>query len=549
MKKTCFIIVCIMMGVFTAFGQAAVSAGTDSEIVTEQAATTDRDQADGAVVPAQATGAEALSSQGNTAVTPENDVPVSVSADNGDAHELLPAALPAESDPAEPAAYTDTGVTEPKSSSAPQGNAKNESTGTETVIVTGSDNKAQEQEDIVQSAEMNEPTQRTKRRPISMHSGLLFDVIGANNAFDFFDFFKPELVIDFNKLSQKTIKSGFHASALFNFDWFFQFTVLEEHTVKLSTTVNVDGWANLSKSLLDFIAKGNAAHAGGKEIKGALNAKLNAFIDTGVMYQLKKPNYGFSARLAYFVPLAYMENPQATFTLSPKKTGGDVTGLGIEAEGTANIYGYLPARAAGRGLSVTELLKNGGLDLSLAGSYSPTKWVTVTGGVDYLPLMVVEMKTGVKWHGKFSGSVDNLLNAIGDKNKNSFIKSMDMDPLSDDLPQKKIMRPLKISVGADFRPLQNDYLILSPSLAFPVLNEKPYYVDGGLKIESRFAKVLGVYLDTGCIERMWRHELCFFIDSRWFTLNLAASVASHDFRRTFTTLSGVGVKLGVGIGF
>ena len=152
MKKTCFIIVCIMMGVFTAFGQAAVSAGTDSEIVTEQAATTDRDQADGAVVPAQATGAEALSSQENTAVTPENDVPVSVSADNGDAHELLPAALPAESDPAEPAAYTDTGVTEPKSSSAPQGNAKNESTGTETVIVTGSDNKAQEQEDIVQSA-------------------------------------------------------------------------------------------------------------------------------------------------------------------------------------------------------------------------------------------------------------------------------------------------------------------------------------------------------------------------------------------------------------
>ena len=267
------------------------------------------------------------------------------------------------------------------------------------------------------------------------------------------------------------------------------------------------------------------------------------------MYQLKKPNYGFSARLAYFVPLAYMENPQATFTLSPKKTGGDVTGLGIEAEGTANIYGYLPARAAGRGLSVTELLKNGGLDLSLAGSYSPTKWVTVTGGVDYLPLMVVEMKTGVKWHGKFSGSVDNLLNAIGDKNKNSFIKSMDMDPLSDDLPQKKIMRPLKISVGADFRPLQNDYLILSPSLAFPVLNEKPYYVDGGLKIESRFAKVLGVYLDTGCIERMWRHELCFFIDSRWFTLNLAASVASHDFRRTFTTLSGVGVKFGAGIGF
>ena len=549
MKKKWFIVLYIVIGLVTAFGQNAVGASADSEMVTEQAATTDRDQADGAVVPAQATGAEALSSQENTVITPKNDVPASVSADNGGAHELIPAALPAESDPAEPAAYTDTGVTEPKSSSAPQENAKNESTGTETVIVTGSDNKAQEQKDIVQSAEMNEPTQRTKRRPISMHSGLLFDVIGANNAFDFFDFFKPELVIDFNKLSQKTIKSGIHANVLFNFDWFFQFTVLEEHTVKLSTTVNVDGWTNVSKSLLDLIAKGNEANADGKAIKGAVNAKLNAFADTGILYQLKKPNYGFSARLAYFIPLAYMENPQATVTLSPKKNGEHIEGLIMEAEGTANIYGYLPAMAARRGISVPELLKNGGLDLSLAGSYSPTKWVTVTGGINYLPLMVVQMKTGMQSHFKFEGSVDNLLSAIGDKNKEIFTQNMKMDELSDKLPQKKIMRPCKIQIGADFRPFQNDYLILSPSFAFPVINAKPYYVDGGLKIESRFAKVLGVYFDTGCIERMWRHELCFFIDSRWFTLNLAASVASHDFRRTFTTLSGFGVKLGVGIGF
>ena len=162
--------------------------------------------------------------------------------------------------------------------------------------------------------------------------------------------------------------------------------------------------------------------------------------------------------------------------------------------------------------------------------------------------MVVHMNTGLRSHFKYEGTVDNLLETMKAK-KEPFTKNMKMDQPSDNLPQKKIMRPLKINIGADFRPLQNDYLILSPSLAFPVINAKPYYMDGGLKIESRFAKVLGVYLDTGCIERMWRHELCFFIDSRWFTLNLAASVASHDFRRTFTTLSGLGVKLGIGIGF
>ena len=537
MKKICFSIVCIvMMGAFTAFGQTAVNGSTDSEIAAEQETATAPVKND--VSPVQP-------SQEDTAGLSENDA----SADNNSSAETASDTTPEET-LAEAAANADTDA--PKSVNSPAANITegDDSSDMKTVISTGeSGSKTQERKDILQPVEMNEPTKRTKRRSLSMHSGLTMGALGANNVVSFSDFFKPELVIDFNKLSQKTIKSGLHASALFNFDWFFQFTVLGEHTVKLSTTVNADGWMNVSKSLLDLVAKGNAANAQGETIKGVLNAKLNVFADTGVMYQLKKPNYGFSARLAYFVPLAYMENPQATFTLSPKTNDDAIEGLNVKAEGTMNIYGYMPALAAERGLSGTELLKNGGLDLSLAGSYSPTKWVAVTGGINYLPIMVVQMNTGIRSHFEYEGTLDNLLETKKDKNKEIFTPNMDVDPLSADLPQKKIMRPLKINIGADFRPLQNDYLILSPFLAFPVINAKPYYADGGLKIESRFAKVLGVYFDTGCIERMWRHELCFFIDSRWFTLNLAASVASHDFRRTFTTLSGLGVKLGVGIGF
>lgn len=423
---------------------------------------------------------------------------------------------------------------------------------------TATDNGTQK--DILQPVEMNEPTQRTKRLPLSMHTGLVISGTAANNMFSVMDFFKPksdtnpQLVIDFNELSAKTIKSGIHAGVLVDFDWFFQFTVLGEHTVKFSTTINADGWANVSKSLLDLIAQGNTANADGKPITGSLNAKINAFADTGVMYQLKKPNYGFSARLAYFIPLAYMSNPQAAFTLSPNNSGSGIDGLTIEAEGTANIYGHLPAMAASRGLSVADLFKDWGLDLSLAGSYTPTNWVTVTGGVSYLPLKSVEMTTGIRNHFKFKGTVDNILKTMtGKSTDGKGIIDLDKDNttelLKTDLPPTKIMRPCKIQIGADFRPFRNDYLILSPFFAFPVINAKPYYVDGGLKIESRFARVLGVYLDSRYIERIWRHELCLFVDSRWFSFQLAASVASQDFKRTFTTLSGVGVKLGVGIGF
>ena len=439
---------------------------------------------------------------------------------------------------------TADGVTEPVSTA--RTNAAAESSSTEPVTVSERTDEAQAQQDVP-PAEKNEPA--PKARVLSMHSGLSIAATGAQNAFSIQDFFQKELVIDFNKLSDKTIKSGLHAGALFNFDWFFWFTVHGEHTIKFSTTANVDVWANVSKSVLDFIAKGNMENAEGKTITGAINAKLNAFADTGIMYQLTKPKYGFSARVAYFVPIAYMENPKGTVTLTPKtNSSGDVDGLLLKAEGTANIYGYLPAMAIGKDISIPELFKNGGLDLSLAGSYTPTKWVTITGGVNYLPLMVVHLNTGIKSTFTVDGKVDNLLDTLLNKKPISSPEWNLSEPVVD-LPDAKIMRPCKIKIGADFRPLENDYLILSPFLAFPVINAKPYYIDGGLKLESRFAKVLGAYLNTEYVERIWRHELCFFIASRGFTFNLAASVASQDFLRTFTTLSGVGIKFGVGIGF
>ena len=523
MKKWYCVILCMLLGLLVAFAQTvdAVSVQDDTGNTADESETPvviEKD--DAAPMPVS----EEPSGEASTVTDPDDTL-------------------------GETTDSTDVDVPESVNSPAASINEVDEASDTKTVISTGKDGGTQEKKDALQALEMNEPTYRTKHRPLSMHSGLTLAAIGANNALSFQDFFKPELVIDFNKLSKKTIKSGIHAGVLFNFDWFFQFTVLGEHTVKLSTTVNADGWTNVSKSLVDLIAKGNTANAKGETIKGTLNAKLNAFADTGIMYQLKKPDYSFAARFAYFLPIAYMENPQATFTLSPKKNGDDIEGLIMEAEGTANIYGHLPAMAAGRGLSVANFFKDWGLDLSLAGSYSPTNWVTVTGGVSYLPLKSIKMNTGIRNYFKFKGTVDNILGSLQGQNKDIFTQNTETDKFASDLPQKKIMRPCKIQIGADFRPFQNNYLILSPSFAFPVINAKPYYVDGGLKIESRFAKVLGVYLDTGCIERMWRHELCFFIASRGFTLNLAASVASQDFRRTFTTLSGIGLKFGAGIGF
>ena len=408
-----------------------------------------------------------------------------------------------------------------------------------------------EAETIETDVEMNEPTQRTKRRAFSMHTGLSIETCAATNAVSLTDFLKKEMVIDLPALAKRTIRTGIHAGNTAEVGLFWQFTVLEEHTVRFSTMVNQDFWLNIPKSLLELAANGNAANAQGKPIEGDFNAKLNAFVDTGILYQMKKPKYSISARLAYFLPVAYMENPKIHYSIKPAvndKTG-QTDGLVFEAKGTAQVYSSIASGAYNDNFpSLPDILKAGGLDLSLSGSYRLANWVNLTGGIDYLPLMVVTTNEGIQAKFEMSGKMNTILDNINGELL-SWSKPFDYSLSSKDLPKKKIMRPGKIRIGADFHPFGNNYLILSPFIAFPFINAKPYYADGGLKLESRFAKVLGASLSTACIERIWRHELALFLDSRFFSLTFAASAASQSFTRTFYTLSGLGFRFAVGIGF
>lgn len=95
------------------------------------------------------------------------------------------------------------------------------------------------------------------------------------------------------------------------------------------------------KSLLDLIAKGNEANADGKAIKGAVNAKLNAFADTGILYQLKNRITAFLPGLRILFRLHIWKIRKQQSPYHPKN-GEHIEGLIMEAEGTANIYGYLP---------------------------------------------------------------------------------------------------------------------------------------------------------------------------------------------------------------
>ncbi len=368
---------------------------------------------------------------------------------------------------------------------------------------------------------------KKKVRAFSLHSGLSLSGLAANNLFSLTDFFQDTLVIDLNNMSDKMIRSGMHISMLVDFEHYFQFTIKEAHTVKFSSTVSGNAWGNLSKDFIDFLAEGN----GSGDVEGKGHAVLEVFADMGCGYHLKKKNYGVSARLAYFIPVVYLTDP--TFKTQLSASGGSI-------DMAADLYVH-PAFMSNGSIDFAKLLSNGGVDLSLNGNYAPTSWVDVLFGISYLPLFPARMDKGSTVHKTMSNNLNIFDQGSGVSSGNSSVGS---------LPEKKVLRPAKIRIGADFRPFSNNYLIVTPFIAAPIVRVKPFYMDGGAKIESRFAKdILGVSYALNYIERVVRHDLDFFVDSRWFTFNIGVSVASQSFTRTFYTLSGAAVRLGFGAGF
>lgn len=397
--------------------------------------------------------------------------------------------------------------------------------------------------------EKNESTAapaKRKVRAFSMHSGLMLDTAVANNVVSVFDVLQPKFTIDVNSIAKKMMPTGAHVGGYFNLDLYSQFTVLETHTIRFFTTADTDTWANIPKNIFEVLAQGNA---GKNNISGTAWTKTRSFAATGLQYTLKKPVYSVTAKAAYFVPLAYMDSPAVKYQFVKNADGSYKAVADVDAIMYTPFIAFL---GSNQQFSVAELFQKGGIDLTLAGSYSPTSWVDVLFNVKNLPIMPATMDKGIRKRMHFEAQTKSILQNLdsGADPSNFFKTNTTQEKDSFTVPEKKVMRQCKIGVGADFKPLSNNYLIINPRIAFPITETKPFYADAGLKLQSKFARdVLSVYYDLDYTDRIWRHELCFSVDSRWFSFNLAAAVASHSFTRTFTSLSGVGVKFGIGLGF
>ena len=347
--------------------------------------------------------------------------------------------------------------------------------------------------------------------------------------------------LDFPRMAKILPPSGFSLSGLVNLKLYLDIYIKSNMEFGSFTTVDVYAFGSMPKSLINLIAKGNIDN---KFLSGKFTASSSAFAGTGFFYGMTIKDFKFRASGTYFVPLFYVPYESLEYELINDSEGK------FRFKGGGELRVYTPLPLFNNNTSTGSIFKNGGFDLSFDGTYKFPPLANLNFGLKHIPLVPARMNRGASFKASAGYEIESLFSYIDSKMNNKKAPEIKKEPFemkeNKDGTLKKItvLRPIKLSVGADIFPFSNRYLIISPSLGLQFL--KPFYVDAGLKLETNFLKVLGVYYSFAFEDRLWKNRLGTFVDLRAFRLETSIAAASPSFVGSFR---GAGFELGLGFVF
>ena len=356
---------------------------------------------------------------------------------------------------------------------------------------------------------------------------------GASNSyFKITDLFKKTLEIDLADMSKTLPKAGlsFYGGAAAN----IYLDIYIKSKAEFGFFIKAGGYAfsNIPKNLIDFAAKGNLSS---NSFNGKITGTSQSFADTGIFYGMKFDSFKFRVSTSYFIPILYMESDMGDYEFINDPITGSIVARG---KLKLNMYSHLPIFGNNTAFDIGDILSRGGADFNFYGTYTFNELANLNFNIINIPIFPARLNKGLSiiYEGDFRmESLIQYMNNFLTPDQASQIKppggSFTETTLTNNLPTKKIFRPLKLAVSSDIRPFLNNYLIITPSIGCHCY--KPFYVDAGLKLESRFLKVLGAYIGMSREDRVWKNQLGLFLETRVFRLETAVSAASPSFTGSF----------------
>lgn len=373
--------------------------------------------------------------------------------------------------------------------------------------------------------------------------GLAVDISASNSYFNIEDFFKKTLEINIKKMAEN--KQGFSLSAMVGLNFYFDVYIKSKYEFGIFLNADTFVYNNIPQKLIGLVGNGLTNDSG---LKGNVSEYAYAFFDTGLFYGMKINAFKFRTSASYFIPIMYCNS-----VISEYEYYNDPVSGGIIAFGKTNIDLYSPLPLSGKPITkkdIDNIFSSAGFDITFTGSYDISPYADIHFSLCNIPIVPGNLSNGisVNYQGKIevSSLVETLNGVIDGKFKQPDVTMDYSSELLYTLNKKKIFRPLKFAIGSNIFPFQNKYLIITPSLGMHIL--KPIYVDFGLRLETQFLNVMGLYYSLNRLDRVYKNTLGFFLDLRIFRMEFAASSASPSFAGSFTG-KGVEAYLQIVLGY
>ncbi len=389
--------------------------------------------------------------------------------------------------------------------------------------------------------------------------GISVDAALGNNYLGIKDIFfnKGLIELDLNKMAQsKIMPQGLKVNVGAKVSLFSNFNINNVH-VGFSTDVMAQVLFLLNRSTIKLLAEGNKYGANPIEFGAGASSFVNSGMSAG--FNIKK--WRLTVHADYFVPFVMVPHTTLSGTVRTEHNGAMSVKINRQ---TLLGYSVLPLDQLQNGSfafspsMVSDILKQGGLDIGASLSFPVLSGLTVGGYVKSFPIVPARLNykasIGIKELEILKADPPTLNSGKPAMNVNT---NVDVNSVYDGVKTsnisaspKKVFRPLRFAAFVNWKPFKSDMLVLSGLLEFRFMdavikNAAGFSVGYVGDIRGTFGPFTP-FFRTSFMNELFGQALGFKLNLRAFELDLGVSSESTGFLQSF---AGRGVKAHVGLIF
>lgn len=369
--------------------------------------------------------------------------------------------------------------------------------------------------------------------------------LGNNSYLGLKELLQKEININTAQLAKSAEKGfqfdfGTHANIFANLN-------LKKVKIGFFTNINAEGMFFFDKSVLQFLSSGNPSN---KPLDLSAGIGSSVYLSTGVSVNLRFGKLFIGVAPSYYVPLLLI--PYSTVSakaMVDSKGNISVTGgTRISAYSVLSLDSIAKTKALPSSFNVTDILKQGGVDLDLSVMYGFFPSLDIGGTLKHIPIVPSKLRDPVVFTADANLAMEAVLSKVLSKKELKPTVNFNQGFVSAD--SKTIIRPFRINVFAHWRVFKTRIFVVSPEITLRLGGDAfrtPLGMGYKIHAQGNFGP-FSPFVSTSYKDSMFIQKVGFLLNLRALELDLAISSRSQDFLKSFLG-KGLGLNLGIILGF